>query len=559
VTTLAGNPQRPFRVLLVEDNPGDADLVRDALSGADLMEITHVANLAQARARLAGEGFDVVLLDLSLPDAIGLEGVETLHQVATDVPVVVLTGNDDYALGSRAVQAGAQDYLIKGTVDEWLLIRVLRFAAERHAIQVQRERKLAREMLAQEQAARAAAEAQESRMAFLAEVSAALSDALHDDRLDEVVAELAVPRFADCCIVERSPPRSSSAARLTVTHVSPGKVELVRALHLQGPSIHDGDLTQVAQDPARQAQVEALAVNDRVVVRLRGRARDEHLGSLAFLFTSESGRRYHTADRTMIHDIAGRLAVALENARLYRELRLAVAVREEFVAIASHELRTPLTALELQVDVLRSGLERLEDPRRERLQATCAKVVKLTARLEVLVEDLLEVSKSTADNLVLDLHQLDLRALVGSVADRFAEQASRAGCALEILPGAEVLGVWDGPRLERLVTNLVANAIKYAPGKPVQLALSIRGNQAELGVRDHGMGIAPADAARIFERFERAVSTRRYGGLGLGLHISREIARAHGGTIDVVSELGQGARFVVTLPLAPPAGEAVAA
>lgn len=270
-------------------------------------------------------------------------------------------------------------------------------------------------------------------------------------------------------------------------------------------------------------------------------------------------RRYDAGDRVMLQDVAARLAIALENARLYCELRRAVAVRDEFVAVASHELRTPLTALELQVDVLRTGLERLEDPRRERLQATCAKVVKLTGRLERLVEDLLDVSKSVAEDLVLDLQRLDLRALVESVLERFAEQASRAGCALELLPGAEVGGVWDGPRLERLVTNLVANAIKYAPGKPVHLELSTRGDQAELAVRDHGIGIAPADAARIFERFERAVSTRRYGGLGLGLHISREIARAHGGTIHVVSELGHGARFVVTLPLTPPAGEAVAA
>jgi hypothetical protein len=200
----------------------------------------------------------VVLLDLSLPDATGLEGVEILHQEVPGVALVVLTGTDDDALGARAVQAGAQDYLVKGKADEWLLVRAMRYATERHQLQVQRDR-----WLVAEQAARVAAQAAEKRMTFLADVSAALSDTLHDDRLDEVVAALAVPRFADCCIIER-PDTAASSGWLTVKHVDPMKEGVVRALYRSGLPVHDGNLVEGAQAPERLALLQALAPRDRL-------------------------------------------------------------------------------------------------------------------------------------------------------------------------------------------------------------------------------------------------------------------------------------------------------
>ena len=142
--------QPMLHIVLVEDNPGDAELVRDTLAGArDRVDITHVDSLVGARARLAERHVDVVLLDLSLPDAMGLEGVERLRLAAPEVPIVVLTGIHDEALGARALQAGAQDYLVKGESDERLLLRAMRYAIERQQVHAERAR-----MLAQEHAAR---------------------------------------------------------------------------------------------------------------------------------------------------------------------------------------------------------------------------------------------------------------------------------------------------------------------------------------------------------------------------------------------------------------------
>lgn len=192
IPTLPSSAPRVFRILLVEDNPGDADLVRAALASAsDRVEITHVESLSAARTRLVAGGVDVVLLDLSLPDATGVYGVEHLHGVAPPIPIVVLTGSHDEALGASVVQAGAQDYLVKGQTDEWLLIRAMRYAIERHQLRAERAR-----LLAQAIAARLVAGARRDRASFLAEVSLLLTGSLDDAGLDERLAPGGQPRGA---------------------------------------------------------------------------------------------------------------------------------------------------------------------------------------------------------------------------------------------------------------------------------------------------------------------------------------------------------------------------
>jgi signal transduction histidine kinase/CheY-like chemotaxis protein len=560
-----------FRILLVEDNPGDADLVREALASAsDRIEIAHVDSLAGARERLAVGSIDVVLLDLSLPDATGLQGVERLHGAAPDVPIVVLTGNQDEVLGARAVQAGAQDYLVKGQTDEWLLVRAMRYAIERQQVHVERTR-----LLAQEHAARVAAEAHRERAAFLAEVSVRLAGSLDDAGLDErlgEVAALAVPRFADCCVIARF--GASTRRLVAVKHVAAEKELIVRALYPDAtagaalpaakpveergqsvpPPSAASALVGTAQDPPSSAMIHDLAASSVMTARLDSHEGTE--GTITFLHTVESGRLHSPEDRTMMQDLARSASLAIENARLYNEVRRAVSLREEFVSIASHELRTPLTTLTLQLDGLRGLLADVHEPLRARLLEKHLKLHKQAGRLEQLVNDLLDVAQSSAAHLTLDLHRVDLCQLTRQVTDRLAEVASKAGCTVEIRAKEPVVGRWDPRRLEQLLTNLLSNALKYGKGKRVEIDCSNALGAAALSIRDHGIGIAPADAARIFERFERAVSARQFSGLGLGLHIARSIAIAHGGSIVVRSELGQGATFLVSLPFEPPSPSA---
>ena len=147
------------------------------------------------------------------------------------------------------------------------------------------------------------------------------------------------------------------------------------------------------------------------------------------------------------------------------------------------------------------------------------------------------------------MEEVDLVGLVAETVDRHKHLADGAGSVVTVLADGEVVGRWDRLRLGQLFTNLLGNAIKYAPGKPIEVAVERKGGEAHLSVTDHGMGIEPEQVERIFGRFERAVSSRNYGGLGLGLYISQQIVQAHGGRIEVASTAGKGCTFMVKLPL----------
>ena len=223
------------------------------------------------------------------------------------------------------------------------------------------------------------------------------------------------------------------------------------------------------------------------------------------------------------------------------QLHAAVRARDEFLSIAAHELKTPLTPLILQLGQMRKSL-------REHEVLPLVEITRRqTSRLAVLVDSLLDVTRLNEGLFVLNRERFDLSELARQVAERFRSQAETAHCPLSV-EGAQTFGSWDRFRLEQVISNLLANALKYGRGKPVELRISDGQDGALLSVRDHGIGIAQGDVARIFGRFERAVSSRHYGGLGLGLYVAQEIVEAHGGRIAVQSEPGAGSAFTVLLP-----------
>jgi signal transduction histidine kinase len=176
-----------------------------------------------------------------------------------------------------------------------------------------------------------------------------------------------------------------------------------------------------------------------------------------------------------------------------------------------------------------------------------------TRRLAQLVESLLDVSRISSGRMRLTLEEFDLTEAVREVLDRVIEEARRAGSDVRLTTSKPVVGVWDRLRIDQIVVNLVANALKYGGGKPVDVAVLHDGTDSvQLQVIDHGIGVSSEDLERIFGRFERAVSSRHYGGLGLGLYITRQIVAAHGGNVIARPTPGGGATFVVELPLLTP-------
>jgi signal transduction histidine kinase len=254
---------------------------------------------------------------------------------------------------------------------------------------------------------------------------------------------------------------------------------------------------------------------------------------------------------------------ATENATLYTEAQKAIELRDDFLSIAAHELRTPLTPLSILLQLLRNHFadallpDASSQVAKRPVGGSLVKLIESSnrqvARLSRLIDDLLDVSRISSGRLTLNLEDVDLSTLVLEAVERVRSELVKANCTVELEVQPGTLGRWDRLRIEQIVFNLLTNAAKYGAGKPVKITVSGDAHKAVLMVQDFGIGISKDAQERIFNRFERAVSLRRFGGLGLGLYIARQIAEGHGGTISVESEPGLGATFTVQLPpLAPP-------
>lgn len=241
-----------------------------------------------------------------------------------------------------------------------------------------------------------------------------------------------------------------------------------------------------------------------------------------------------------------------ERKEAFDALEMAVRVRDEFLSIASHELKTPLTAVQLQLHGLRDLLQKAP-PEVRAVSATVemrvGRAVRSTERLGHLIENLLDVSRITTGRMKLNLEEFDLPEAVTDVVDRIREEVRRAESEVTVSGQGPIVGRWDRIRIEQVLINLLSNAIKYGMGKPIEIVLRRSPSWATVEIVDHGIGISEQDRERIFGRFERAVPSRNYGGLGLGLYISRQIIGAHGGRVRAEATPGGGATFVVELPL----------
>ncbi len=241
-------------------------------------------------------------------------------------------------------------------------------------------------------------------------------------------------------------------------------------------------------------------------------------------------------------DISGRKEAEAERERLLREAQQGVQLRDIFLSVAGHELRTPLNALKLQLYNLEQRLTALPE------RGMVEKAQKEVDRLASLANRLLDVARLAAGGFSMAPASMDLVELVREVAARMQEDAATAGSPIRISAPVAVVGTWDRDGLDQVVTNLLSNAIKFGRGHPIDVIVETRSDLAGVRVRDRGIGVAPADRERIFERFERGVSDRSFGGLGLGLWIARQIVSAHRGRIGVDIPDEPGAEFFFWLP-----------
>lgn len=273
------------------------------------------------------------------------------------------------------------------------------------------------------------------------------------------------------------------------------------------------------------------------------------LGGLSLTF--KEPKKFSQAEKDFIIAVTRQCAQALQRSDLYDEAQKAISARDEFLSIASHELKTPLTPLKLQLQMLARQVKRndLNNLSPEKLLNIVGSADKQMERLGKLIEDLLDVSRITSGKLTLNVEKVNLGDMIKEVIVQYSNHLKDAVKKIELVSTPDIEALVDKVRMEQVLINLLTNAAKYAPGKPIQVGLEKLEDRARIFVTDHGPGISEIDQTRIFNRFERAKGTESVAGLGLGLYISQQIITAHMGKIWVESELGKGSTFNLEIPL----------
>jgi len=268
------------------------------------------------------------------------------------------------------------------------------------------------------------------------------------------------------------------------------------------------------------------------------------------LFTRHESRRYLRVSAVPIRDAEGRLRAAVAVARDVSEEVEFERMQDEFVKVAAHELKTPITVTKAYADLLLSMPEDLSARQRAMLEA----IVRGARRIDRVAIELLDISQLHLGRLKVLKQPLDLGAVVGEALREFAPRHPHHPIRLNV-SGTAIVNA-DRQRLTQVVRELLDNAVTYSPdGGDVDIELQVNEQEAQIAVRDHGIGIPREKQARVFERFYRAHSgtSHDYGGIGVGLYISREMVLRHGGRVWFESEEGRGSTFYIALPLLVPA------
>ncbi|HEX2913223.1 MAG TPA: GAF domain-containing protein [Chloroflexia bacterium] len=418
--------------------------------------------------------------------------------------------------------------------------------------------------------------ASRERLAFLAQASAEMASSLDYQTTLQHLAQLAVPRIADWCSIDMANEARTGEELpkkrllpLAIKLADPAKELLIQKLrNRMMPTLDENNpemkalltgepllISEVPQsyvatvtekDPELQKILLELKMKSAMYVPLK--VREEVLGVMV-LDTAESGRILREADLELAQELARRAAIAIDNARLYREAQQAIADREEFLSIAAHELRTPLTSLKGYVQLMSRQLERGLTIDSTKLAQMLTVINRQSIKLNFLINQLLDVSRLEAGRLQLEHKPVEILPLVESCVQQAQINTDQHLLLLE-MPDKPLVATIDALRIEQVITNLIDNAIKYSPDGG-QIKLEVNQPDQEhfcVMISDNGMGIPVERRPYIFDRYYQAHEQAHIGGLGLGLYISRQIVEMHGGRLEA-EFLEPGTRFIMTLPL----------
>jgi signal transduction histidine kinase len=539
----------PLITLLVEDDPADAELIALRLDSASraggdrVVQLIRSETVAAACRVLRHARVDAIILDLSLPDARGLEALHQVREAAAGTPVIVLTGASDQSMAVDALRAGAQDYVLKPPPDGASLARIIRYACERQRL-----------LLALDASLHASATA-EQQWRVLAEIGEVLAP-VHDvsSALGRVARRI-VPEMADCFVVFLAGPRKQRGADERWHLHGEGAHALRDALRAllrrHGPAALEGS---VAWREAMQGVFASLRLRSgsAVPLHVNGRVR-----GLLVLASASAGGDGLTGE-AFARAVADRIDVALAQARQLRRTERAVSARDRAVSIVSHDLRSPLSTIQICAKALL-------DP--EPAPATgvrqMGELIQRSAEwMQQIVNELLDRAALDSGRLPLNRKPTEVTEIITAARAMFSTLAASREIDF-VLHSATHLPMMDADphRLLQALSNLIGNAMKFTPagGRVELLAQDSRADQAgrhpggttdpgvRFSVRDTGHGIATEDLAHVFDWFWHSPREDR-GGIGLGLAIAKGIVEAHRGRLHVESAIGLGSTFWFNVP-----------
>ena len=558
----------PLRVLCVQDTDRDPLLLIDELERGGYEPLwRRVDSIEDLDAALA-ESWDIVIADDPVP-LTPLYVLQALRERKVDVPLIVVSGTVEEAAMIEVMRAGAHDYVPRSHLQR-LVPAIRREVADA----VERRARRATEWLAAESARQLDREMREQKelLETLNRAGRLLSAELNLDKLAQGVtdaaAELSGAQFGAFFYNvddERGERHTlyavSGVPREAFSHFPmPLNTELFGPTFRGEAAVRIDDVRTDARYGHDSAHYEMLTghlpVTSYLAVPVMSRAGDV-LGGL--FFGHESAGMFREREERLVVGLAAQAAVAMDNARLYRQAQEANRMKDEFLATLSHELRTPMNAIMGWAQLLREG--KLD-------AATTARAVQTidrNARVQTqLISDILDVSRIVSGKLRLDVRPVELVRAVEAALDtiRPAAEARDIDVQTALDAGAGLVS-GDADRLQQVVWNLLSNAIKFTPsGGRVHVRLVRIEPHVQLTVQDSGIGIDRDFLPHVFERFRQgdSSSTRPHGGLGLGLALVRDLVELHGGTVQASSAgRDQGATFTVKLPVIgavrPPAPE----
>jgi PAS domain S-box-containing protein len=494
-----------IRILLIEDNPGDARLIQEYLSETENISffLEHTDRLTSGLDRLRSGGIDVVLLDLGLPDSEGLESLRRVLEQTGVVPIIVFTAIAHETLGLQAIRDGAQDYLVKGQIDGNLIIRTIRYAIER---------KRAEEAL------------NESEEHFRCVTESANDAIISTDSKGIII------------FWNRGAEKMFSYKKEEVLGKS-----LAFLMPQRYRDAHQSGLDKVSKKLGSQFLGKS--------VELKGLKRDGSEFQIELsLSTWKIGEK--TFFSGILRDITERKRIE-EIRRENERLMLASKAKSEFLANMSHELRTPLNSIIGFSQLLRQNLHGELNNKQEKYVYNVISSSKLLLNL---IDGVLDLSRIEAGKMELFIEKMQVSQTINETLDMLMEKASRQNVIFkkEFDPHLEFIDV-DKQKFKQILFNLVSNAVKFSKpeGGTVTIIARKEGDNAKFLVSDTGIGIRKEDIGRLFKTFEQLDSgiSRKYGGTGLGLAISKKLVELHGGEIWADSKYGEGTTFTFFFPI----------